>query len=119
MSEDWGVVALDVIEALKEVGTTGTLRRFSAGSAKPWEASTATETDTTVRVMFDEFTWAQKAGAAIEDNDVRLIVATEGLTSAPTPADKLIVQGVTYAIVEVRPLRPGGVDLLYDVQARK
>lgn len=119
MSEDWGAVALDVIEALKEVGTTGTLRRFSAGSAKPWEASTATETDTAVRVMFDEFTWGQRAGSTIEANDVRLIVATEGLTAPPTPADKLIVGGTTYTIVEVKPLRPGGVDLLYDVQARK
>lgn len=119
MAENWQAVAAEVSQALAEVGFEAVLRRFVPGSGKPWEASTATTTDIDVTVMSDEFGWGMQAGTAIEAQDRRFVVAVQGLDNAPTPADKLVIGSDVYQVVNVKPLEPGGVALLYDLQVRK
>lgn len=43
-------------------------------------------------------------------------LSASGLTIEPTPNHKLRVSGVDYEIVDVQPLTPGGVTVMYELQ---
>jgi hypothetical protein len=50
--------------------------------------------------------------------DKRVYMSTSGLTIVPAVADSIVVDGQTLNVIDVKPLRPAGVTILYDIQAR-
>lgn len=65
-------------------------------------------------------------GYSITDRDASLVQVGDkvGLMStsaeiAPSKEDKLQIDGGTYAFVDLKPLNPGGLTLLYEYHARK
>ena len=58
-------------------------------------------------------------GVLVQTDDQFVLLAASAGDVDPAPGDILIITGVTYSIVTMIPVRPGGVDLMYRVLARK
>ena len=57
-------------------------------------------------------------GTLIKSTDKKVYLSTENLTIVPSGQNKLVIQGVTHSIESIAPLRPAGIDVYYEVQAR-
>lgn len=51
--------------------------------------------------------------------DRMIYLSTAGLLVEPTLADRLVVGGVEHAIVDIQPLSPGGIALLWQLRVRR
>lgn len=117
MPEDWTAVASDVTAALAEVGMAATLTRPGTGPTTPWDATAVTPgAALAVTVVRDTWTRRHVDGALIMADDAFFLMDA---TVAPTPDDRLTVGGTDYRVVRVKPTSPGGVAVLYEVQARR
>lgn len=117
MSEDWSAVAAEVAAAIAEVGFAATLKRPDTGPATPWDAATVIPgAEIPVTILSDTYDLRHIDGTLIRAQDRRIMMAS---TVVPTENDRLIIAGVTHQIVRVTTLEPGGIALLFEVQARK
>ena len=57
-------------------------------------------------------------GTRIQSGDARVYLSIV-VGAQPATGDVLTIEGARYAVLECRPLQPGPVVVLYDVQARK
>lgn len=58
-------------------------------------------------------------GTSIKAGDKKYLLAASGLGCTPTTSDKVVDTVGTYSVINVEPVGPGGVTLLYKVQGRK
>jgi hypothetical protein len=58
-------------------------------------------------------------GTLIKATDKLLYVSTEGLNIKLNQSDKIIIDGLEYAVVTCKPLSPAGMILYWEVQARR
>lgn len=65
------------------------------------------------------FKKADNSGTLVEMGDVLFLVSTQGMTIDPELANRMTVDGVTYQVVRIDPLKPGPVIMLWKVHARK
>jgi hypothetical protein len=61
----------------------------------------------------------QQAGTAIDASTRKLLLSVSGITVAPKPADTVVFNSVTYAVLQVATLAPGGTPVLYECMVRK
>ena len=113
MAEDWQAIAADVAAAIGDVGFEVTLRKRTAGPSTPWDTTAVTTADTVIRCIDDRYRVRDAQGNLLQQSMRTLTVAVGG--AIPAKADQVQVRGDWFEIAEVRPLAPGGVDLLYDV----
>lgn len=107
---------------LTSYGQSMTLTKRASGAYNPATgASTVTETTYTVRgAVFDYSGGAYKlAPMLIQAGDRRALVAADGLSVAPEPADRLTIAGAIWSIVTVTPTDPGGTAVVYECQVRR
>jgi hypothetical protein len=117
VSENWAAVAADVIAAMAEVGMAATLTRPDTGPATPWDtAPVVAGAALAVTVMRDTWTRRHVDGTLIMADDAFFLMDA---TVAPTPDDRLTVGGDVFRVIRVKPTSPGGVAVLYEVQARR
>lgn len=57
--------------------------------------------------------------ALVLSTDRKIMLAPGGIAVQPKKGDKVVIDGVTYAIENVKRTAPGGVVVLYELQARK
>lgn len=67
-------------------------------------------------VVRDTYSAVERSGTLIEEGDVKLLIAAT--VAAPTTADRIEVQGVTYALQSVEPIQPGPDVLVYQARGR-
>lgn len=116
MAENWLGISAEVAAALADVGHTGTLIRKGATTGPEWEPVAGPDQRIAVNLLGDTIALGLVNGSAIQAGDRREMMAAEGTT--PTPADRLQIGAVTYAIVRAEPYAPGGVALYYDLVLR-
>lgn len=114
--EDWDATAAEVAAALAEVGFTATLTRPGTPTGPSYDPTPGTPSTHDLRVMQDSLGLGMIDGTTIRAGDLRLMCAAEGIR--PTTADRVTVQGVSYAVALCEPFAPGGVDLYYDLLLR-
>lgn len=102
---------------LSDKGQSMTLTTRTPG-AYDTATSTAAITETTEPVYGAVFDYAARDidGSLIKRGDKRVIL--EASTAVPTSTDTLTIGGVVHTIVEAVPVNPGGVVVIYKVQAR-
>jgi hypothetical protein len=105
---------------LTKFGQSATLRQTSTTGGVPWDpgSGTTTTTDTTVTLAVTDYTVAEIDGTLIQAGDRRAYISAEGTVAAPALTDTLIVGGINYSVVAVKPLNPGGTVVMWEVQAR-
>lgn len=119
---DYAAIATRAKKKLTEAGTTMVLTRRSGGTFSPvaGEFTGAVETSYPAIGIFQAPNLMGRgerwiAGTEVKTGDKFILLAADGLDIVPQPGD--LIDG--YAIVNVMPITPGGVDLLYRILARK
>ena len=118
-------LAGEVSAALREAGvaTAGApqiaqLVVSTDGRQTPWDTGAfAQETLTPLAIVTDTYSQGVVDGTLIRADDLR-VMADAGPV-APSTAHKLRIGGVDHAIVAARPLAPGGVALMWELQCRR
>ena len=81
------------------------------------ETTTTTSTATDKGVIFPDSNGIQSlAGSIIQSGDMQVYI---NIATAPQPNDTLTVGSVVYQVVNVKPLEPSGVNVLYELQVRR
>lgn len=101
---------------IRKFGQSATItRKTSSGNA--WDPTNST-TGYTCQAVVLNYADNLVDGTRIKASDRMVYVSTEGLSINPTTADTLTVGSITYTIVGVKPLSPGGTVVFWEVQAR-
>ena len=93
----------------------------SRGSAdiEPWESHLGFDMPHPVSLVQTVFKTVNNNGTLVEQGDVLYLVSTKGVMIDPTLANRMTVDGATYQVVRVDPLKPGPVIMLWKIHARK
>lgn len=128
MSEDWTAVAADVALGLLEAGTTAYIVRDGVPTGPVYDPTPGVDIEAVCTVVYDSFRASEIDGTLIQQGDIKVLMAVTGFTIAadkdgnnantPTPADRIKGDGKQYAIIDVKPLRPGGVTVMWEIVAR-
>ncbi|AZV00270.1 hypothetical protein [Paracoccus kondratievae] len=116
MAENWTAIAAEVAASLADAGHTGTLVRATF-TGPEWDQQPGPDERTPVKLLGDSIALGLLTGTAIQAGDRRELMAAEGVT--PTPADRIEIDGVGYAIIRAEPYAPGGVPLFFDLILRR
>ena len=120
MSFDYAPMVATARRLIDRFGTDATLVQFGGGDAtnpaRPWEGAGASASTVQVRVVLDDYGVMERAVTGIADRDRKVLM--EPGVAVPGTGDDLVVDGTVYDVVSVKETAPGGVPLLYTVQAR-
>lgn len=103
---------------IAKFGQAATLRRpTSTGTA--FNPTPAAPVDYPVRLAVEVYGFRDIDGTRIRRDDLKVLLARGALTVEPATSDRLLIGGVEYAIVDVRPASPGGTVVMFEIQARR
>jgi hypothetical protein len=105
-------------EDITYAGQSGFIRRTIQGSGDPWNPGAGTVTDYPVTLVEDTFNVREIDGQLVRAGDHKVLVSTAGVTIQPKVSDQLVVGDKVLQIVTVTPLSPGGMILMWTIQAR-
>lgn len=110
-----------VAPLLKAYGQPVTLRKVTTGTYDPITglASTGVTVSYPGNVLVEDYSVRDIDGTVIQQGDKKVLLSLTNTTVTPTTADNLSIGGVTYSIQNVNSLEPGGVSVLYTIQARR
>lgn len=119
---DYAEIAADALEAIQEAGQGMVL--FSAGEPGHYDEiedeyidGTPDEAIPFFGVFGDvTYAYAAKAGGSIQLRD-RMIYA-EAVSIEPKLTDHVYIMGEEWSIVNITPISPAGIDVLYELHIR-
>lgn len=98
-------------------GQTGALRRMVSND-DPFNP-VLTPVDYACTFVVLDYAKKDIDGTLILQTDQMVYLSTQGLTIEPNVTDKVVVGGVVFTIINVKPLSPAGVVVFYEMQVRK
>jgi hypothetical protein len=101
---------------IENFGQDATLTQY-ANSGTAYNP-TRTGTDHTCRLVVTEYADRDVDGTLVLRTDRNVIISTAGLAVIPSKADTLTIGGVAHQIVEIMPLEPGGIVVIWQAQVR-
>jgi hypothetical protein len=104
---------------LGRFGQAMTLVVPGAATGDPWNPTLGAPVSHACKGVVLDYSVHDRKNTLILAGDRQVYLSTEGLTATPDPAHKLTIGGETLAIVEVKPLNPGGTTILYEIQVRR
>jgi hypothetical protein len=108
-----------VLKLISSYGLAMTIRQAGAGAFDPTTgAAQGGSLDTPCLGLLSDYSLAMVDGTSVLSGDRRVYVAASGLPVTPKAGDQLLVGSEVFNLVKVDSLGPGGVNLLYDIQAR-
>lgn len=115
---DYAATATRVAELIKRAGVPVTLSRARPGvynrrTSSTEDAGTLTTNGSGVRA---EFQFSEIDGTRIRRGDVRLYLS---IATPPETGDTITMLGEAWTVIVPRPIQPGAIALLYEVQVRK
>lgn len=103
---------------LAKFGRAATLTQPGTPTGDEWNPTTGTATTLAVTVLQTDFTYAERQGTLVQENDVMYLMSTDG-DPVPTLADTLTVDSIPMQIIKIKPVSPGAVVVLWRVHCRK
>lgn len=103
---------------LRKFGTPVTFRTTAGTYNATTMVLTETDTDVTIKGRLDEYTDRELQGT-VKAGDRKLTVPALDLTTAPTPATKVLVSGLVYDVVRVDPHLATDQAAIYVIQLRR
>jgi len=120
MAFDYATLRDETVERLIAVfGKAGKVSVNVPATGAPYESQIDGEALHDVTLVQTQFRKTDNRGTLVEMGDVLYLVSTQGVIIDPALANRIIVDGVTYQIVRVDPLKPGPVVMLWFLHARK
>ena len=123
MSENWAAIAAEVKAGLASVGDVShgangfqvTLHKPGAPGVNPWDPP-GEGSDYLMTAVEYPVDIKNRDGTLIQNDDVFLMLEA---SVAPALEDTITVGDDLFHVVNVKPLKPAGIAVLYDVQLRK
>lgn len=110
-------------ELLTEFGKSAKVIRSTSEPADStsWDpgASAETPTEVDVTLAVTGYTLTDRSDSRIEAGDLVGLISAKGLAFELDPQDGLEVDGVDYRFVDLVPLKPAGVVVVYEFIARR
>lgn len=104
---------------IERFGQAAKLRR-PATSGTAYNPTQGSPADTDCSFVELERKVEEIEGSRTKRVKIKGLLAVEGLTSAPTLSDQLVLDAtVVHAICDVKPLRPGGTVVLYELEIER
>jgi hypothetical protein len=115
---DYSNIRKKAYDKLKKYGFAATLKRTTPGSGPAWNPGPSINAEFPVLALFETYSDGMIDGTTILYGDRKLLLSAEHLEATPRTTDKLIINGEEYNIINVLPLAPGGVSILFTLQIR-
>ena len=114
-------MATDIAPLIAELGQAMILRRNTPGTFDPitGTAGVATVTDYACSGLTKSYKIQDIDGVKIQSKDKLILLTAPANMPEPNEDDDLVIAGITYSIQDCKPLAPGGVAVIYEVQGRK
>lgn len=125
MSFDYANSAATATRLLTKFGLATTHNSIAEGAYDPATGTVGTTTtaQSGISVLLEYSTKEkgefQQAGTAVDASTRKLLLSVSGITVAPKPADTVVFNSVTYTILQVATLAPGGTPVLYECMVKK
>jgi hypothetical protein len=110
MSENWSAIAAEIADAIGSVGFTAILEERLETDGPEGDTYRRVEDITVIDDQID----MRDAGGMITGR--KRVLTIKGNGSVPKKGWRVEVRGEVHRIAAVRPLAPGGVDLLFDLE---
>lgn len=107
------------IPLIRDFGTAGSLLIPGVDTGPNYNPEPGEGTVQAVKLVETSFTKEDRADGNVQMDDLIYLVSTEGVTTDPAMAHELIAAGVKYQIINIKPLRPGPIVMLWKVHVRK
>lgn len=115
-------------DLIRQFGRSLTLREEGSGAvfdgASGFVTAPGTPTDYPVTGLFTKFRQDEVDGTSVKQDDLKVLLSAQNRTTevalAVVPSTEMILldDATEYAIVSVKPLRPGNIDVVYTLQVR-
>ena len=109
----------DADELIQEFGRAVEIVRVTPGSGPVWDPGPGISLSFPTFAVRVDYTLKQVQAGAVLDGAERWLVAAGPLSAGLTASDKIEIAGIQREIMEVKPLQPADVVVLYDCQVRK
>lgn len=103
---------------IAKFGQAGTLRR-STSTGPAYNPTAGAPADYACTFVVDSFKAFEVDGTRVKASDLKVLLAKGSLAIEPSVSDKLLIGGVAHTIVNVEPLAPGGVTVMWTLQCRR
>ena len=100
-----------VIQATLKVANVPT---YNAASG----VKSTTSTDKSIDVVIDKFAFNEIDGEQVKSSDVKLVMFNNDDT-VPSLSDKVVLNGVTYDLINVNPVQAGSKVIIFMLQLRR
>jgi hypothetical protein len=103
---------------MSRFGGSATIRRVTTGAYNP-ATGTASEaiTDAMVRGVLEDVS-LREVNDLIQANDKRLLIAAADIVFAPTTAEEVIIENITYQVVQVNTIEQDNTAITYELILR-
>lgn len=103
---------------MSRFGGSATIRRVTPGAYNP-ATGTASEaiTDAMVRGVLEDVT-LREVNDLVQAGDKRLIIAAADIVFAPTTAEEVIIEQITYQVVTIRTVEQDNTAITYELILR-
>lgn len=112
MAENWAAIAAEIDAAIASVGLAAALEQPGTATGTEYDPTIGAATLLPVTVIDDAIRRRDAGGTVTET--VRVLTMSAAVQ--PVKGWRVQVRGQWLRIVQVMPLAPGGVDLLYDCE---
>jgi len=118
---DYNSAAEEATRAIINAGTTLTIKRETAGTTDPITGLTTGGTVVSHSAIGVKLRYKNTDidGTLVRSGDLRILLSVAGLTVTPESTDTITVSGVDWKIIDVKPLEPAEIVVLYELQIRK
>lgn len=100
---------------IEKYGKDATLTKIT--NSGPAHNPTQTESTSTVKMVETGYSLTNRNESLVQAGDKLGLISTAG--ESPELKDKITIDSVKYNIIDLQPLNPGGVTLLFEFTARK
>ena len=123
MAFDYSGLASTALELIADFGRTVTLTKKGSTATtpgKPWEGGTDDDpAEVPVPAVFTEIGETFRDDDRVRSTDELCLIAASALGSVePVTGDKITDDGRVYAVIAVKPIKPGDTALVFKIAAR-
>lgn len=98
--------------------SSGQVRRITAGEYDPATGKPATLKESwPAEIIEDRYHLREIDGDRVTATDIRLFVRVDRME--PAPGDEVLLAGVSYRVMNAKPIRLGGKAFLFELQVRE
>ena len=92
---------------------------ITTNASTPWIVPSETVSRHVTKGVFLDYSIAEIDGSLIQSEDQKVLIPSLNLGLEPSTKDKIVDGEINWSIKSVKPLKPGGESIIYEVQVRR